>query len=139
MFLKDKRIFIVEDNMQNRVVFQMAFIRHGALVDFERRGRETLARLNEIPGVDLIILDLMLSEGVSGFDLYDEIRAVPKYAATPIVAVSAMDPSLAIPKTLAKGFSGFIAKPIDNHLFPKQIARIMEGEAVWYAGERNWA
>ena len=48
MFLKDKRIFIVEDNMQNRVVFQMAFVRHGALVDFERRGRETIARLNEV-------------------------------------------------------------------------------------------
>jgi CheY-like chemotaxis protein len=139
MLLKDKHIFIVEDNMQNRVIFQMAFIRHGAVVDFERRGRETLARLGELAHVDLIILDLMLADGVSGFDLYDEIRALPKYAAVPIIAVSAMDPSMAIPKTLSKGFSGFIAKPIDNHLFPKQIAQIIEGEPVWYAGERNWA
>ena len=138
MLLKGKHIFVVEDNMQNRVIFQMSFIRHGAVVDFERRGRETLARLNELSEVDLIILDLMLAEGISGFDLYDEIRAIAKFSATPIVAVSAMDPGLAIPKTLAKGFSGFIAKPIDNHLFPKQIARIIDGEAIWYAGERNW-
>ncbi|MEO8608008.1 MAG: response regulator [Chloroflexota bacterium] len=138
MLLKGKHIFIVEDNMQNRVIFQMSFIRHGAVVDFERRGRETLARLNELAEVDLIILDLMLAEGVSGFDLYDEIRALPKFAKTPIVAVSAMDPGIAIPKTLSKGFSGFIAKPIDNHLFPKQILKIIEGEPLWYAGERNW-
>ncbi len=137
MFLKDKHIFIVEDNMQNRVIFQMAFVRHGAIVDFERRGRDTLIRLNDLSNVDLIILDLMLAEGVSGFDLYKLIRDVPKFKTIPIVAVSAMDPSIAIPKTMAIGFSGFIAKPIDNHLFPKQIARIIEGEAIWYAGERN--
>src|SRR5687768_18324407 len=98
MLLKDKHIFIVEDNMQNRVIFQMAFIRHGAVVDFEGRGRDTLIRLNELSNVNLIILDLMLADGVSGFDLYDLIRDVPKYEDVPIVAVSAMDPSIAIPK-----------------------------------------
>ena len=81
-------------------------------------------------------LDLMLKDNVSGFDLYDEIRSLPKYADVPIVAVSAIDPSIAIPKTRAKGFSGFIAKPIDSHLFAKQIAALLEGEQIWYAGER---
>ncbi len=136
MILKDKRIFIVEDNLQNRVVFQMALIRQGASVDFERRGRDTLIHLQGASRIDLIILDLMLAQGVSGFDIFDEIRAVPKFDSTPIVAVSAMDPSMAIPQTRAKGFSGFIAKPIDNIQFPKQLAAIMDSVPVWYAGER---
>ena len=36
MSLHDKHIFIVEDNLENRVVFQMALMKHGARVDFER-------------------------------------------------------------------------------------------------------
>lgn len=137
MILKDKRIFIVEDNMQNRLIFQMALIRQGASVDFERWGRDTLYHIQNTSRIDLIVLDLMLADGVSGFDIFDQIRALPKYNAVQIIAVSAMDPSIAIPKTRAQGFSGFIAKPIDNVLFPKQLASIIEGEKVWSVGERT--
>jgi two-component system chemotaxis sensor kinase CheA len=137
MILKDKRIFIVEDNMQNRLVFQMSLIRHGASVDFERWGRDTLYHLQNLSRVDLIVLDLMLADDISGFDIFDKIRALPKYNTVPIIAVSAMDPSIAIPKTRKQGFSGFIAKPIDNTQFPKQIASIIAGQAVWSVGERT--
>jgi CheY-like chemotaxis protein len=136
MILKEKRIFIVEDNMQNRLVFQMTLIRHGASVDFERWGRDTLYHLQNLSRVDLIVLDLQLAEGVTGFDIFDKIRGLPKYDAVPIIAVSAMDPSIAIPKTKKQGFSGFIAKPIDNTQFPTQIASIIAGESVWSVGER---
>jgi len=137
MILKEKRIFIVEDNMQNRLVFQMSLIRHGASVDFERWGRDTLYHLQNLSRVDLIVLDLQLAEGVTGFDIFDKIRGLPKYDSVPIIAVSAMDPSIAIPKTKKQGFSGFIAKPIDNTQFPKQIASIIAGESIWSVGERT--
>lgn len=133
--LRGKHIFIVEDNLENRIVFQMVFIKYGAHVDFERWGRGLISRLKTTPfPIDLIILDLMLKDNVSGFDVFDDIRALPQFARTPIVAVSAMDASVAIPKTREKGFNGFIAKPIDNDLFPQQIAALLNGEAVWYAG-----
>jgi CheY-like chemotaxis protein len=136
MLLKDKHIFIVEDNIQNRVVFQMTLVRHGAVVDFERSGRDTITRLTNAPKQDLIILDLMLADNISGLDLYSEIRQIMKCANVPIIAVSAMDPAIAIPKTREKGFSGFIAKPIDNQLFPKQVAAIIDGESLWHRGDR---
>ena len=137
MILKGKRIFIVEDNPQNRVVFQITLVRQGATVDFERWGAKTIYHLQNISHIDLIILDLMLAGEISGFDIYDDIRALPAYDKLPIVAVSAMDPSVAIPQARQKGFSGFIAKPIDNRLFPQQIAQIIEGEQVWSIGERR--
>ena len=135
MLLNGKHIFIVEDNPQNRVVFKMALVRHGASVDFERWGRDSVHQLRQTTQVDLIILDLMLAEGVTGFDVFDEIRQLPSCANTPIIAVSAMDAALAIPKVRALGFAGFIAKPIDNHLFPQQVARIIRGEQLWYTGQ----
>jgi two-component system cell cycle response regulator DivK len=134
MLLNGKHIFIVEDNLQNRVIFQMSLIRHGAIVDFERWGKDALYRLQHSSHLDAIVLDLMLADGYSGFDIFDEIRAQPKFDPIPIVAVSAMDPSVAVPRVRSQGFAGFIAKPIDNRLFPQQLARIIDGEQVWYMG-----
>ena len=131
MLLSEKNIFIVEDSRQNRVIFKMALSRQGALVEFEQWGHDSLQRLKALPQVDLIILDLMLAYGISGFDLYDNIHALSRFEHVPIIAVSAMDAAEAIPKVQAKGFSGFIAKPIDIALFPQQIARIMSGERLW--------
>jgi two-component system chemotaxis sensor kinase CheA len=137
MLLSGKSIFIVEDNLENRTIFQMTLLRYGVLIDFERRGQDTITRLSNLPRVDLIILDLQLAEGLSGFDLYDEIRAMPAYKDVPIIAVSAMDASVAVPQARTKGFSGFITKPIDKHLFPKQLSDIFDGKQVWYVGDRG--
>jgi CheY-like chemotaxis protein len=76
----------------------------------------------------------MLTAGRSGFTVFDEIRSIPEAAKIPIVAVSAMDASVALAKTREQGFAGFISKPIDIDLFPKQIATIISGGSVWYTG-----
>lgn len=137
MLLKKKQIFIVEDDPGSRVMFQVSLVQDGATVDFERRGRDTLYHLNNLDHVDVIILDLMLSDDISGFDLYDEIRAQPRYRDTPILAVSAMDAAQVVPRVRSKGFAGFIAKPVDSGIFPELVARVIDGEEVWYlsAGE----
>lgn len=134
-YLLNKHIFIVEDNMQNRVIFQVALVRYGASVDFERMGRDTIYRLRGKDNLDLIILDLMLAEGLSGFDLVEQIRALPNCAKVPILAVSAMDAAAAIPKARELGFAGFIAKPIDNYDFPKQVLAVINGSEVWHTGD----
>jgi CheY-like chemotaxis protein len=139
MLLKNKQIFIAEDNLQNRIIFQMILVKHGAQVQFERWGNGSLFQLKRLEKVDVIILDLMLAYGVTGYDIFDQIRAVPEFAKVPIVAVSATEPGLGIPKTRSKGFSGFIAKPIDDMLFPQQIAALINGEEVWYAGSHTLA
>ena len=133
--LKNKFIFIVEDNAQNRVVYQMVLGMSGARVDFERWGREVISRL-KMRQVDLIILDLMLYNGISGYEIFTEIRKNSDYDQVPIVAVSAAEPAVALPKTQQMGFSGFIAKPVDDDLFPKQIAQILAGQPIWYGGGR---
>lgn len=136
MLLKGKTIFIVEDNTQNRVVFQMALAINGANIEFERWGRDAIFYLSRLKTVDLIILDLMLHNGKSGYDIFDDIRAQSMYDTVPIIAVSAAEPAIAIPKTQLKGFDGFIAKPIDDNLFPHQCLQIINGEKVWDTGHR---
>jgi len=137
MLLKNRRIFLVEDDIANRAIFQMLLERNGAKTAIERWGTDTVPRIQAFMPVDLIVLDLMFPDDISGFDVFDKIRAETALANIPILAVSAMDPSIAIPHTQAKGFNGFIIKPIEYELFAQQIVSLLNGEAVWFAGDRS--
>src|SRR5215510_12056625 len=106
MPLQGKRIFIVEDNMGNNAVMQLLLEWKGAKVVSERWGTDVVERLQNFGQVDIILLDLMLPNGMTGYEIFDQIRAVPEYDSVPIVAVSAADASSAIPKARAKGFNG---------------------------------
>lgn len=77
MSLRGKRIFVVEDNMENRVVYHMIFMREGAVFEFGRWGGDAIRLLDRFRPVDLIILDLTLTMGMSGYSLFDEIRKLP--------------------------------------------------------------
>lgn len=135
MKIRAKKIFIVEDNAMNRIIFQIALGTKGAFVEFDRWGRMTLEKIADYQP-DIIILDLMLPNGDSGYNIFEQIRQKEAYSAIPIVAISASEPSIAIPTTKSMGFSGFIAKPIDQDLLPKQISKILAGGQVWSAGGR---
>jgi CheY-like chemotaxis protein len=131
--LEGKRVFIVEDDVTNLAIASVLLKQHGAEVGFERWGANTMNLLRLMAPVDIILLDLNLQHGVSGLDVYATIRQDEAFANVPIVAVSALDPSLAIPQTKKKGFSGFISKPVEFNLFAEQIAKVIDGGEVWYA------
>jgi len=133
MQLDGKRIFVIEDNVGTYALIQLLLEQHGAQVIFGYRGINTLEMLEAAALIDLIILDLMLWDGITGHNIYEEIRSLVEYDGIPIVAVSAADPSTAIPETKSRGFSGFIGKPIDYNLFPQQIAQILAGKAIWFS------
>lgn len=133
MILRDKRIFLVEDHLQNRIVTQMLLEEQGAKVGFDRWGREAISAMKDFAPIDLIILDLMLPNNISGFDIFDQIRAEPSLARIPVIALSAMQASIAIPQVKAKGFNGFIPKPVEFRHFAAQIKRAVDGEEVWDA------
>ena len=129
--LKNKRIFIVEDDVLNLAVFATSLRKSGANVFQEAWNTNTVDFLIRNLPIDLILLDIMLRNQVNGYDVFDNIRAHPKTAHIPIVGVSSLDPETEIPKAKAKGFDGFISKPIDVMAFPDQITRALAGEKVW--------
>jgi two-component system cell cycle response regulator DivK len=134
MDLSGKRIFILEDDTRNRVIYQIMMVRRGALVQFDKWGKDTVTKIKEFGKVDLIVLDLRITGGMSGFEIFEEIRYDSELDHVPIVAVSAADPSTAVTVAQKLGFNGFISKPINDDLFPEQLWRIMNGEQVWYVG-----
>jgi len=131
MLLKNKRILIVEDNLVNKAVQSLLLEHQGATIFIDRWGKQTLKTLKESMPIDIILLDLMLPNKVSGYDIYEVIRQHDEYNHIPIVAISASNASEAIVRTKECGFNGFIAKPVDFDRFAHQIAEIIDGKELW--------
>ena len=129
--LEGKRIFIVEDNFANRAIEQLLLEQAGAKIVYERWGTETVKRLRQFMPVDIILLDLMFPNGVTGYRVFNDIRAHSEFQYIPIVAVSATDPSSGIPLTQRHGFNGFISKPVDFDRFAEQVGEVIKGQTVW--------
>jgi CheY-like chemotaxis protein len=131
MYLKGKHIFIVEDNLANSTIMRLILEAAGAKVSCDRLGVNTPTRMREVGMVDLVILDLMLSGGVSGYEVYEKLRSDPLLKQVPVIVVSASDPALEMNRARQQGLRGYITKPIDNYTFARHIADILQGRQVW--------
>jgi CheY-like chemotaxis protein len=131
MRLQDKVIFVIEDDVSNLAVISTILKREGARTQFDRWGLETVERIQQLGHVDLILCDLMLPHGASGYKVLELIRAVPALAEIPVVAVTASDPAVELAKVQAAGFKSFIRKPISRRKFGDQLVAILNGEEIW--------
>ncbi len=136
MLLKDKIIFLVEDDAVSLSVIRMLLEKEGARMPFDHVGSRTIDQLLDILSahqlkIDLILLDLKLLHGISGYDVLKAIRALPSLIHTPVVAFTAADPEEEIPKARAAGFNGYITKPIDRSHFIQDLALLLDGKPVW--------
>jgi CheY-like chemotaxis protein len=138
MLLKGVRIFIVEDKPAYIAITSLYLRHEGAEVESEQLGANIPESLLSHLPIDVILLDLMFPGSVSGFDLFDQIRQVPELAHIPVVAVTAVDPDVAMPLAREKGFAGFISKPISSSIV-KHIVDVLAGKQVWEAGSwQRW-
>lgn len=130
--LNGKHIFILEDDVRNLAVLSVLLRKNGASLIYDTWGDTTLRNLLNSPfDIDLILLDLMISDNVTGYDVFDAIQEIEELRDVPVVAVSAADPDVEIPKARSKGFRGFISKPIKLHNFVDKLIDVMNGKSVW--------
>jgi two-component system, cell cycle response regulator DivK len=129
--LQDKRIFVVEDDVTNMAIMAVLLRTWGAHVIQDHWNSATLDMINRHLPLDIILLDLMLRHGLSGYEIFQEIKKRPALATIPIVAVSAADPGVEIPRTQEMGSNGFIGKPLDPRKFPDQVLQCIEGQSLW--------
>jgi CheY-like chemotaxis protein len=133
MDLNGKRIAVVEDDVTNMAIISTLLRRNGVQVIQDPWNNDTVERLRRALPLDLILLDLMLRHSVSGYDIYDKLKAIPELAAIPVVIVSAADAALEMNRARQKGITGYISKPIAYGEFAAQISSILEGCEVWAA------
>jgi signal transduction histidine kinase/DNA-binding response OmpR family regulator/CHASE3 domain sensor protein len=107
-----RRILIVEDDVRNLFALSNALEPRGAIVEIARNGREAIEHLDARPGVDLVLMDIMMPE-MDGHEAIRRLRADPRFARLPIIALTAKAMIDDREKSIAAGASDYIAKPLD--------------------------
>lgn len=112
--MKTYRIIVVENDEDEQFFMKEGFEAAGLfeIVAMLRNGDELLEWLQqhrtELP--DIILSDLNMP-GKNGYDVIDETRANPDFAAIPVVITSTSSTPATISKCLAKGAADYIVKP----------------------------
>jgi CheY-like chemotaxis protein len=106
-----QRVLVVDDNRDSAdsLVTAFAVLGHEAVAAYG--GREALARIDDTKP-SLIVLDLSMPE-MDGYTLARAIRALPDYAAVPMVALSGFGSEADRAKSREAGFDRHMLKPFD--------------------------
>lgn len=104
-----KRIAIVEDNPDNRLLLEALLAGHFDMDQYES-GPEAIAGLRSRP-VDCILLDVSLP-GMDGLEVVSQLKADPQLKRTPVIAFTAHAMTGDRERFLAAGFDDYFTKPI---------------------------
>ena len=107
-----RSILLVDDDVRNIFALTSALEQKGLAVEIARNGEEAIARLDELPDVDLVLMDVMMPV-MDGLEATRRIRADARFAKLPIIAVTAKAMRDDHEQCLKAGASDYLAKPID--------------------------
>lgn len=119
-------ILIVEDSATNRKLVETILLPHGYRLLSATDGEEAIAiATRELP--DLILMDLQLPR-LSGYEAISALKAQPKTAHIPIVALTAHAMNYEREQALALGCVDYITKPINTRSFPGQVREFLDSK-----------
>ncbi len=128
--MKKKNILLVEDNMDDRLLTEMALKKNGIDVEviFARDGAEAIEILNLngdemrfLP--DMILLDIKLPK-TSGTEVLKMIRENKFVKTVPVIVLTSSDNDKDLYDSYRYGANSFIRKPVDFTEFTDVVKNI---------------
>jgi signal transduction histidine kinase/CheY-like chemotaxis protein/HAMP domain-containing protein len=113
--LAGAKVLIVDDDIRNIFSLTSVLESHDVEVLHAERGRDGILILEQTPGVDVALIDIMMPE-MDGYETMQQIRRRPQLADLPLIAVTAKAMKGDRQKCLDAGASDYIAKPVDIEL-----------------------
>ncbi len=115
----NKKILIIEDNPMERRLLRMILNQLDYLLLEANDGKEGLAMaIKEQP--DLIISNVKLPE-LNGLQLVRQLRNIPEFVDTPMIAFTAFAMEEDKTKALEAGYDKYISKPVHINMLTQEV------------------
>jgi two-component system sensor histidine kinase/response regulator len=128
MFLKGKRILVVDDVELNRMVATMLLESAGAEIERATGGKEAVDKFQASPigFYDAVFMDVMMPD-MNGYEATGIIRRLDRQDAVtvPIIAMTANAFAEDIKKSFEAGMNGHINKPIDMETIHRVLSEVL--------------
>jgi len=124
--LAGRRILVVDDDLRNIFALTSALEQYEITVLHAENGKSGVELLQKESGIDLVLMDIMMPE-MDGYETTRAIRQIPRFAALPIIALTAKAMKGDREKCLQAGASDYVTKPVD-------LAYLFSVMRVWLTG-----
>jgi HAMP domain-containing protein/signal transduction histidine kinase/DNA-binding response OmpR family regulator len=111
--LASKKVLIIDDDMRNIFALTSLLERYDMQVLYAENGKDGIEMLKNISGIDVALLDIMMPE-MDGYDAMRQIRDMPEFRQTPLIALTAKAMKGDREKCIEAGASDYITKPADS-------------------------
>jgi len=118
----DKTILIIEDNQDSRFIMRTFLAQTGANIIELNDGVNALKTFKNNK-IDIVIIDVNLPNGISGFDILTEIRKIDENV--PIIIETALAMSDKRSKAFSLGCDDYITKPFNKENFLDRINNLI--------------
>ncbi|POX39047.1 hybrid sensor histidine kinase/response regulator, partial [Streptomyces sp. Ru73] len=110
--LSGAQALVVDDDIRNAFALTNVLSRVGMRVVYAEHGREAIEMLGKNPGIDFVLMDIMMPE-MDGYETIRAIRRTPRYADLPVVVLTAKAMPGDREKSLETGANDYLPKPLD--------------------------
>jgi len=118
-----KKILLVDDDSRNIFALSKILKERGMEVLSAENGKIALELLSEYPGIDLVLMDVMMPE-MDGYETMRRIRSQKIFKSLPVIALTAKAMKDDKQKCIDAGANEYITKPID-------VDRLLSLMRVW--------
>ncbi len=121
--LAGRKALVVDDDIRNIFALTSVLEQHQMEVSYAENGRDGIRMLQETPGIDIVLMDVMMPE-MDGYEAMRRVRGIQKFRNLPIIALTAKAMMGDREKCIDAGASDYITKPVDT----EQLVSLMR---VW--------
>ncbi len=126
---KGRNILLVDDDMRTVFAVSNVLEDQGAKVYTGKTGKESLDKMDGFPNIDLILMDVMVSD-VDGYQAIRDIRSRNRYRTLPIIALTAKAMQGDRAECLQAGADDYLAKPVNLDKLTSMLKIWLEPQRV---------